>query len=207
MSSFLQNPELCKKCGGVCCKESAGMYLPQDLITEEKTFEEVVRERLEAGDISITAKFYPSGFMSLKMNCLFTINPREEGKGKINIFEKQNPCSKLTEAGCIYSFKDRPTGCKKLIPKENNEECHSLLLMEYVERCYSEYQEFLQSIIVEESEFDTIDEVVLNRILAVGEPLKEAVKHKGFKKLTKEEHAMFNLIFNLAKTNNKIHYV
>ena len=48
-----ENKEICSKCGGICCRNMPGQYVPADLFDHEMTKEELKKFILEVGNISI----------------------------------------------------------------------------------------------------------------------------------------------------------
>lgn len=110
----MENKELCKQCGGRCCKTCGCHYSPEDF--KDLTFEGLKRE-------------IDKGFISIDW---WEGNPFEDDR---NIFRGlflrirniNSPivdaswggrCILLTDTGCPVSYEERPKGARLLIPSE-----------------------------------------------------------------------------------------
>jgi len=115
------NTEICKKCGGKCCKATGCHISPFDL--KEISVEFIINLIDETGCISIdwwdgnpitnehtNEKAY---FLRIKNQDSFTVDPTFGGI-----------CSILTDIGCPLSFEYRPRGARDLVPSEG--ECQVL---------------------------------------------------------------------------------
>lgn len=105
------NPELCAKCGGICCKGCGCHFSPDDF--KDISFEGLKKE-LEKGYISIDCvdgeAFYRQGFF-----LILRIRNRKAGIVELK-YKRGEPCVLLTEKGCKLSYDKRPMGGKLLIP-------------------------------------------------------------------------------------------
>lgn len=107
------NTEICKECGGQCCKSMGCHISPLDL--KEITFESIVNFIDESGYISIDwwdgnpitkeATGEKVFFLRIKNRNAKVIDPAFRGV-----------CSILTDSGCPLSFEYRPKGARELIP-------------------------------------------------------------------------------------------
>lgn len=114
------NTEICKRCGGSCCKSLGCHISPFDL--KEITFESIISLIDESGCISIDwwegnpIIDEPDGqrvyFLRIKNQGAKVIDPSFGGI-----------CSILTDIGCPLSYEYRPKGARDLIPKEGPT-CH-----------------------------------------------------------------------------------
>jgi len=117
------NEEMCKKCQGRCCKFLPGAYFPEDFgITNSKEFLEIVHGLIKKGKYAID---WWEGYEDYKHG--YFIRPATKGKEGI-IFDPAwgggEPCVFLTDNGCSLKLEDRPTGCRMLEPKsEENGKC------------------------------------------------------------------------------------
>lgn len=108
-----ENPEICSKCGGKCCKNFAGAYHPHDF-DELKTVEDFERILID-GKISID---WYEGFTEDDQPGYF-LRPRHVG-GDVIDPSWGAQCIHLTDTGCELSFNERPYFCKKLEPHASN---------------------------------------------------------------------------------------
>ena len=110
---FFENQELCKKCGGECCKNMGCHFSPADF--ETITYKGLKKEILK-GNISID---YWHGDIDTKVNRLrHTYYLRMRNKGaKILDGSWGGQCVLWdSEKGCPLPFKERPKGARALIP-------------------------------------------------------------------------------------------
>ena len=122
MENKYENKELCAKCGGICCKKGGCQYSPTDF--ESLKFE-YLYEQLQAGYISIVCVV---DFVNLKgkliANPMLYVKSRNEGRPIIDLLSMRTKCSALTDTGCMYDFKNRPSGGKNLIPGGTPDKCY-----------------------------------------------------------------------------------
>ena len=106
-----ENIEVCKKCGGRCCKSYAGAYHPNDF-GDNITYE-LLESAMETNNIAIDWYELDDGGMGLYLR------PRHVDGGKIDP-SWEGQCVNLTDNGCKLSFDERPYGCKSLVPNISN---------------------------------------------------------------------------------------
>lgn len=110
----IENPEICAKCGGKCCKKYSGAYHPDDFgisITED-SLEQILHN--EDKPVSIDwCNLYdgPNGRG-------YYLRPRHVG-GDIVDPSYFGQCMNLTDTGCKFSYEDRPTACREMFPIES----------------------------------------------------------------------------------------
>ena len=103
-----ENPSVCAKCGGKCCKHYGGFFHPKDF---EEITEEALIKAIDKGDISIDwlepdedfgydQKIY---FLRMRHVDSAVIDPAFMGQ-----------CVHLTPTGCDLPFDQRAYGCKSL---------------------------------------------------------------------------------------------
>ena len=112
----MENLEICKSCGGICCKSMGCHYSPDDF--KDLSFEGLKQE-IDKGYISIDwwnknpfedeRNIYRAYFLRVRNIDSEIIDPAYRGK-----------CSLLTDVGCLLSYKYRPKGGRTLIPALNN---------------------------------------------------------------------------------------
>lgn len=96
--------EMCKKCGGACCKQNGCVYMPNDFDSMDFSY---LKEELEKGKISI------SGQATLITKSSWTYIPylraRNQNADIVDLITDGGPCINLTESGCSLSEEKRPT--------------------------------------------------------------------------------------------------
>lgn len=114
-----ENKEICKKCGGFCCKKSGCDYFVSDFgfITKGK-----IIEALETGNVSIVSAFMPAKLPNGEEGIMpfLYLRARNKDRDIVDLFSMKKECSMLTETGCMYSLEERPGGGKNLIPGINH---------------------------------------------------------------------------------------
>lgn len=120
----LENQDICKSCGGVCCKKSGCDYWVTDF---ENLSYQYLYNKLMEGNISITSivrtEILPN--KNLFINLLLYLRARNTNRPIVDLLSMKTSCSMLKEDGCSYDRKKRPSGGLNLIPKENFE-CYPL---------------------------------------------------------------------------------
>lgn len=111
-----ENFEICKKCGGQCCKNYGGFFHPSDL--GEEITEEVIRKWIDRGDVSID---WYDGYGPKIVNGYFLRMRHKNGDILDPAFKGE--CVHLTPSGCDLKFDERAYGCKRLVPTDGKEEC------------------------------------------------------------------------------------
>lgn len=112
-----ENLDICGKCGGKCCKKSGCDYYPEDIKTS--AYKEIL-EILECGNISIVSLLVINEYKGkMLVEPFLYLRARNIDRDVIDLFSFKKQCSMLGDDGCKYSFEERPTGAKMLIPKEN----------------------------------------------------------------------------------------
>lgn len=147
----LEDKEICKNCGGKCCKAAACHFAPgeiEDLSVEgikkllkKKTYISVVRHSSSICE-SILRDFRPSG------PYYYTLRMRSRGTGaaasvaEINADQK---CVLLTSKGCKLPYEKRAMGAKLLIPKKDGK-CEQLYGMDECVHDWKPYQKELKEV-------------------------------------------------------------
>lgn len=112
-----ENKELCKTCG-ICCKKSGCDYWVSDF--ENLSFNHLY-EKLMEGNISIVSTIIfeklPNG--KLYTNLFLYLRARNIDRPIVDLLSLKTTCSMLTDEGCTYDLKNRPSGGVNLIPKIN----------------------------------------------------------------------------------------
>lgn len=112
-----ENTEVCKNCGGRCCKKSGCDYWPSDL--PDKTYKGILKF-LENGKISIVAMMNFKRINGKLCNFPFLyLRERNTGRDIVDLLSMKTLCSNLTEHGCSYTYEERPSGGKNLTPSKD----------------------------------------------------------------------------------------
>lgn len=114
-----ENYDLCKACGGKCCKKSGCDYYTSDF---EALTKEALIKILDTGNVSIVAAMMLGELKSGEktMTPFLYLRARNEGRDVVDLLSLKRQCSMLREDGCFYSLEDRPSGGVHFIPRENN---------------------------------------------------------------------------------------
>lgn len=120
MVKYYENEELCKQCGGKCCKKCGCDYLPRDF--KDLSTNGLVDKILE-GNISIvstlTISKLPNGGEAITP--ILLLRERNKNRPMVDLLSLKTTCASLLETGCKYDKEHRPSGGRMLIPMENNE--------------------------------------------------------------------------------------
>lgn len=118
--------DLCKECGGVCCKQNGCIFLPQDF--EKMTFN-YLKNEIDKGYISIAGQPF-NGFYNNGWSFLLYLRARNCDAPIVDLITSGGPCSLLTDTGCKLDEEHRPTlgllvkptkvggPCEKMFPQE-----------------------------------------------------------------------------------------
>ena len=120
-----ENPSVCSKCGGKCCKSYGGLFHPEDF---EEISEEALIKIIDQGDVSIDwlepdedfgygQRIY---FLRMRHVDAAVVDPAFVGT-----------CVHLTPTGCDLPFDQRAYGCKTLEVDDN---------MNCSKGCYDKYE-------------------------------------------------------------------
>ena len=112
------NYEMCKKCGGACCKESGCVYNISDFESMDYSY---LKNEIDKGKISISGQ--PVLLTSSAFTYLPYLRARNVGAGEVDLITKGGPCINLTETGCSLSEDDRPGFGLMLKPTKIGESC------------------------------------------------------------------------------------
>lgn len=141
--SKLVNDELCKKCGGRCCKQCGCLYFPEDF-KFELTFDNLKSE-IDKGFIAIDAISYADSIYNKLDNPVYYLRVRN-----INDFTPVGingfgTCKLLIDDHCWFEIKDRPSGGKYYIPFSRG--CYTLYTNQDLIDLWSPYQKEIMLLI------------------------------------------------------------
>ena len=123
-----ENPSVCSKCGGACCKRVPGIYAPEQLgAPNKKTLAARLYSMLLSGVAQVdwwegdprpekdrrAPKTISRGYFIRP-----TVN--DGYKDKIEDDSWGGPCISLTDNGCLLPFEERPIVCQLLVPCVDN---------------------------------------------------------------------------------------
>lgn len=129
-----ENQSLCSACGGYCCKQGPCFFMPEDF--PDLSLEGLLKEFREKDYLCIILDEVP--YISMRT---------EHWKTVVRLFEKRisGPCVLLTPTGCKFSYDERPTGGKLLIPDPFHH-CHLKLDANSFDKAWKPYSEVLHQL-------------------------------------------------------------
>lgn len=136
----LEDKELCKKCGGRCCKNAGCDFSAQDF--KEISIDEL-QKQIDSGKISIVVDVILNEKKELKF--FLSVKMRNVGAPAIDFINfMPQPCSALTDEGCTFTFEDRPSGGRNLIPMTSV----ACFYIEDVYYTWEPYQNILEQLVI-----------------------------------------------------------
>lgn len=200
------NKDMCKLCGGACCKRSGCMYLPEDF--ESMKYESLIN-LINKGNISISAfefdlfdkGFNENGYYS---NFLWSyylyLRVRNKYDNIINFSYSEGVCTMLDENGCKFNDLERPSLGLSLIPsKEIGKDCEQVAFNYYYEIMYDwiKYQDVLEKIVYDISHKSSI-KLYIEKFNYKNEQ-NYINPQEGFKKLCKNKDIKIDENVNVKK--------
>ena len=161
----LENKELCSRCGGKCCKKSGCDYSVNDF--SDKTLAGFI-EILNEGNISIVSsiRFSRNRDGKLLVEPILYLRARNINRDVIDLFSMKTTCSMLTDKGCSYDSKHRPSGGLNLIPSETHK-CYPYKDPLSIVEGWHSYQRILEKIVKKytgKSVYDKLKEDIENTL-------------------------------------------
>lgn len=122
----------CSACGGYCCKQSPCFFMPEDF--PDLSLEALLKEFREKDYLALMADDIP--YISMRS---------ERWKGRVQYSTLAlGSCVFLTPTGCKFSYDERPTGGKLLIPSAHG--CYLKLDAESFSKAWSPYSKVLHQL-------------------------------------------------------------
>jgi len=115
-----ENPAMCTKCGGLCCRAAPGRYHPTQLGLPGELAKDQLRSAVEDGLIEVFDRLAvgfkgPAYYLALRparMKKQVSPYPSEDAYPPIQ------PCRHWSESGCELGAEKRPLECQFLVPME-----------------------------------------------------------------------------------------
>ncbi len=142
----LENKELCKKCGGYCCKKSGCDYFVSDF--EDLSYKGLL-EILSTGNVSVVSfvKFEKLKNGKLTLTPMLYLRARNKDRDVIDLISIKKECSMLKKDGCSYKLSERPSGGVNLVPMGNKLKCFPKVdILEEIYK-WKDYQKSLSRIV------------------------------------------------------------
>lgn len=165
--------EMCKKCGGVCCKQNGCIYLPRDF--KNMNINYLIQE-LEKGNISISGQPASVPFLEDVWTYMLYLRSRNEDSPVVDLFTKGGPCINLTENGCVLERKDMPSFGKSIRPTKIGGPCKQMVDPEFMTGSWLEHQELLKRIIMKITGED-FEELLISQINERIDSIKEKISN------------------------------
>lgn len=145
MEQVFENRDICASCGGKCCKKSGCDYTPSDF--SDLSFN-ALYELLQQGNISIVSSLEflltPDG--KYWVTPLLHLRARNINRPIVDLISMKTSCSQLLENGCKYSYEERPSGGKNLIPQPNDN-CYTNIDLQVLMQEWNTYQKLLARLV------------------------------------------------------------
>jgi Fe-S-cluster containining protein len=119
----MENKEICKKCGGVCCKKAPGAYHPKDMLKFGKSIRRGIVASILSEEIAIDW-YIGEPRDGIQEGCgmdrVFYLRPRHNGYAVLYdaSWARGPDCIFLSKDGCNLKHDDRPKQCRDLDPEK-----------------------------------------------------------------------------------------
>lgn len=140
-----ENRDICKKCGGYCCRKSGCDYFVSDF---ESMKYEYLENILNTGRVSIVASFDFKRIKNGKLIYipLLSLRARNTNRDIVDLLSFKTRCASLEENGCYYDIENRPGGGVALIPC-SNKPCYSEVDRIEELKKWKSYQKVLEKLV------------------------------------------------------------
>lgn len=132
-----ESADICKSCGGSCCKSKGCSLSPEDMLREwgtEHVTKQMLEERLPDSPFAIdhfALRGQPFYYLRMRHKCFTFIGVDAMGE-----------CIAFTESGCDRTYENRPKGGRFLEGRENRQ-CEQHYTQEMMVSDWSPYQKLL----------------------------------------------------------------
>lgn len=191
------NKDICRDCGGRCCKNCGCVYSPDNF--SMITFGNLKAE-LEKGKISITSEFLVG---QKNVSYYLLLRARNKDREIVDLFSAKNTCSLLGENGCELNDFERPQGGVLYIPSKDGI-CKGLYTEQIGHQEWSNHQKVLERL----TKYfcgKTSQEKIREDIIQVAYYLanKERQNVINIKSFTTEERALWDTLNAIIPTYKK----
>lgn len=164
--------DMCKACGGVCCKQIGCMYLPRDF--KRLDFNSLKTE-LNKGNISIAGQ--PIGGINQNgWTVMMHLRARNINADIVDLFTAGGPCKLLTPDGCSLPESKRPTVGLRLQPTKIGGPCENKVSTTKITEWFN-YCEVLDELIEYYSGKPVMD-VIIEEILTRKQVIQQKIDSK-----------------------------
>lgn len=139
-----ENKDICKKCGGRCCKKSGCDYFVSDFESMSTSY---LEEFLKQGNASIVALLNVDELNGKYIiEPVLTLRARNKNRDIVDLVSMKTECMSLTETGCKFDISKRPSGGSTFMPKENGNCEETVSKLEEIKK-FLPYQRTLQRLV------------------------------------------------------------
>ncbi len=113
----MENPEICSRCKGVCCKAGGAHIFPDELAFDISA--DSLINLLSKGIYSVDYWGDPPSDLRAGTTRIYYLRYKHTGRAELLDHSKYIPCILLTENGCRLQHDERPRVCRELVPKDD----------------------------------------------------------------------------------------
>lgn len=146
------NSDMCKECGGICCKQNGCIYMPKDFSSINYNY--MIR-LLDEGNISIAGQPF-TGFLNDAWSFLLYLRARNVDAPVVDLISSGGPCKMLTETGCSLKENKRPTLGLLVKPTIIGGPCEQKFTSDYLLN-WSQYNDVLSRLVRYYTNKDVVD--------------------------------------------------
>ena len=143
-----ENIDICRECGGMCCKKSGCDYSANDF--KNSSYDTLYKELLK-GDKSIVCymKFKTDSNGNYTYEPFLYLRARNKGRDIVDLVSIKTGCLSLGENGCKFSYEERPSGGKNLKPvRPEDGPCVPLVSPLYIVNSWLKHQQTLKRLVL-----------------------------------------------------------
>ena len=144
--------DMCKECGGVCCKQNGCIYMPKDFSSMNFDY---LKKVLNQGDISISGQPF-NGFLGNAWSYMLYLRARNVNSEIVDLIPSGGPCKLLTENGCSLKEPKRPTLGLLVRPTVIGGPCEKKFSSDYPLK-WLEYNDVLSQLVKYYTNQDVVD--------------------------------------------------